>query len=251
MLSLLLAGGLAVQSPIFHYLRSNRDGSEPEHVVHYRPSRRDIAVYKWVSKCTGSAYVTARMDSSVREGELFVAGKVARDGSQARFGTLTVDTSAPALLADVTPPGGPRIQQRHPLKSRPFLLYDFDFADLNAFLQEHRPRSNFTYELPVIWPGEKTIFRDLGQLRATFAAKEERFGRPALRFDLTVTGPTPSTGTLWVDARAGYIVEADLGLPNHQEYRDFLLRLQRAEPGSKAAWDDLTASQYAGCPVGN
>jgi hypothetical protein len=251
MLALIAAIAAAQPAPILHYVRTNIDGSEPEHVVHYRPSRRDIAVYKWVSKCTTAAYVTAEMDEGVREGRLYIAGKVARDGSQARFGTLSLDTAQPALVADVTPPGGSRITARHPLQSRPFLLYDFDFADLNSFLQEHRPRIDFNFELPLIWPADKGIFRDLGKLRATFGGEELHLGRKSVRFDLNVEGPTPASGKLWIDANQGHIVEAELGLPNHMEYRDFRLKLERVEAGGKPAWDALTASQYADCPAGN
>ena len=251
MLGLTLFASLAAQSPILHYVRSNRDGTEPEHIVQYRPSRTAIAVYKWVSKCTTAAYVTAEMDEEVREGRTFIAGKVARDGSQARFGTLTLDTSGPALVADVTPAGGSRLRERHPLRSRPYLLYDFDFADLNSFLQEHRPRESFAYELPVIWPGEGTIFRDYGRMSAAFAGEEDHLGRRTRRFNLRVKGSTPATGKLWIDASRGFIVEAELGLPNHQEYRDFRLRLERIEAGGEKAWNALTASQYAGCSTGN
>ena len=109
-----------VGDAILHYVRSNKDGSEPEHVVQFRPTRTGIAVYKWVSKCTTSAYVTAEMDEGVSEGRTYVAGKVAPDGGQAKFGTLTLDEAAPALVVDITPPGGTRIQQRHPLPGRPY-----------------------------------------------------------------------------------------------------------------------------------
>ena len=249
MLSLLAAAALAIPSPIFHYIRSNRDGSEPEHVVHYRPSKTGIAVYKWVSKCTTAAYVTAVMSDDLLQGRFFVAGKVARDGSQARFGTLTLDPRLLTLAADVTPPGGQRIQVKHSLRGVPFLLYDFDFADLNSFLQEHRPRTDFSYALPVIWPSDENIFRDLGMLRARYAGPDKRLGRDTVRFDLKIEGPTPSTGALWVDAGHGFIVEAELGLPNHMEYKDFRLKLEKLEPGDQSAWDALTRSQYLGCPA--
>ena len=239
----------AAQSPILHYVRSNRDGSEPEHVVQYRPNRTGIAVYKWVERCTTAAYVTAEMGEDLRDGRVFIAGKVARDGSQARFGTLTV--AGNALAADVTPPGGPRIQAAHQLKARPFLLYDFDFADLNAFLQEHRPRADFAFDLPVIWPGDENIFRGLGTLKANYRGEQRHNRRRTLYYDLRVEGPKPSNGKLWVDAEHGYIVEAELGLPNHMEYRDFRLKLEKVQPGGLAAWDELTASQYASCAAGN
>lgn len=238
-------------SDILHYVRSNQDGTKPEHVVQYRPSRTSIAVYKWVEKCTTAAYVTAEMHDDLRQGRVFVAGKVARDGTHATFGTLTLDRAGGALDTDLTPPGGSRIQHREPLKSQPFIIYDFDFADLNAFLQEHRPRSDFDYALPVVWPGPDGLFRDYGVLRASFVGEEEHLGRNTLRFDLKVDGPTPSAGRLWVDSASGFIVEAELGLPNHQEYSDFRLKLERVEEGSDAAWAALTRSQYADCPTGN
>jgi hypothetical protein len=242
----------AAQSPILHYVRSNRDGSEPEHVVHYRPTRTGIAVYKWVEKCTTAAYVTAEMNETLRDGRRFVAGKVAKDGSQAAFGTLDLDAAGPALVLDVTPPGGERIQERHALGSRPYLLYDFDFADLNAFLQETRPGADFAFELPVLWPAEgPTLWRDYGLMRARFAGEETHNGRAARRFDLAVEGKPEAAGKLWVDAKDGFIVEAELGLPNHLEYKDFRLKLDKVDAGGKAAWDALTASQYADCPAGN
>jgi hypothetical protein len=248
MLPLLAAAALSA-SPILHYVRSNRDGTEPEHVVQYRPSRTQVAVYKWVEKCTMAAYVTAEMDEDMREARLFTAGKVARDGSQAVFGTLTLDPGAPALDVAVDLPNE-KIRERHPLKTRPFLLYDFDLSDLNVFLEEARPRADFAYELPVIWPAEGTsVFRDYGTLRAKYAGEEKHDGRKTVRFDLTVDGPTPATGALWVDARQGYIVEAELGLPNHLEYKDFRLKLDKVEKGSPAAWDALTKAHYAACPA--
>lgn len=252
MLGLLLAAAAATSSwsaPILHYVRSNRDGSEPEHVVQYRPSRTTISVYKWVEKCTMAAYVTAEMDDAMRDARLFTAGKVAKDGSQAVFGTLTLDPAAPALDVAVDLPNE-KIRERHVLKSRPFLLYDFDFSDLNAFLQDARPRADFAYDLPVIWPVEgPSVFRDYGRFSAKFAGEEKHLGRKTVRFDLMVDGPTPSTGVLWVDAAQDYIVEADLGLPNHLEYKDFRLKLEKIEDGSQAAWDALTKGHYANCPA--
>jgi len=189
------------------------------------------------------------MSDDMHEGRVFFAGKVARDGSQARFGTLTFDPVLMMLAADVTPPGGQRIRVKHSLRAVPYLLYDFDFADLNSFLQENRPDRDFSFALPVIWPSDESIFRDLGMLRAHYIGPEQRAGRDLLRFDLKVEGDKPSTGFLWVDARYFYIVEAELGLPNHMEYKDFRLKLEKVEAGGQPAWDALTESQYANCPA--
>ncbi len=52
MLSFLPLLMLAAQAPdavVRHYVRSNRDGSQGEHIVQFRPTRTDVAVYKWSS----------------------------------------------------------------------------------------------------------------------------------------------------------------------------------------------------------
>ena len=180
-----------------------------------------------------------------------MAGKVARDGSQTSFGTLTLDHPRNRLLVDIKPPGGPRLQQAHALKSRPFILYDFDFADLNAVLQADRPSARFAYDLPVIWPAADGLFRDYGRLVGTFAAFETHLGRRTLRFNLRVEGGSKARGTLWLDRAGGFIVDAVLPLPNHDNYRDFRLQLVDVDHGGPTAWAALLAGHYANCPTGN
>ena len=103
--------------------------------------------------------------------------------------------------------------------------------------------------LPVIWPGEPSLFRDYGKLHANYDSDTVRNGRKVRAFFLGVEGPTTGQGRMWVDAEQGYIVEAELDLPNHAEYRDFRLKLEKVEHGGKPAWDALTRSHYAGCPT--
>ena len=108
---------------------------------------------------------------------------------------------------------------------------------------------DFSYALPVIWPADASIFRDLGMLRAHYVGAEHHLGRATQRFDLRVEGPSPSTGALWVDAKGWFIVEAQLGLPNHMEYKDFRLKLEDVEAGGPAAWAALLTGHYANCPA--
>jgi hypothetical protein len=239
-------------SPILHYLRSNTDGSQPEHVVQYRPSPADIAVYKWVRKCATAAYVTARMASGTAEASRYTAGKVAQDGSQASFATLELDGATNSLNLSVRSSDGPPQSAKHALKQRPYIIYDFDFADLNAALQENPRALHFKYAFPVLWPTETGFgFKDLGVLTGRFEGDEQRQGYKSRRYRLTVEGPQPAEGALWIEAERGFVVEAQLSLPNHSGYRDFRLRLEKAEPGSRAAWQALTRSHYAACPTGN
>jgi hypothetical protein len=71
---------------------------------------------------------------------------------------------------------------------------------------------------------------------------------PAVRFNLTLNGPVPATGYLLLDQAAGHILEAELSIPNHDNYRDFKLSLQKVEKGGQKTWDKLLRRHYARCP---
>ncbi|QIK78216.1 hypothetical protein G7077_04160 [Sphingomonas piscis] len=252
-LTILLAGCGTTEDrfkpSILHYVRSNQDGTEAETVVQFRPTPMDIAVYKARERCTTAAYVTAHMANS-REAGRYVAGKVARDGSQAAFGTLELKPDG-QLEMSLNPPGVPRLTDRFRPRLRPFVIYDFDFADLNASLQLDRRRNSFRYALPVLWPTTTGFgFRDLGILIGRLERFETHNGLRSKRFALRVEGPQPAAGTLWAHAEKGFIIDALLSIPNHQEYRDFRLRLVKEDPGGQEDWDKLTRAHYRDCATG-
>ena len=77
--------------------------------------------------------------------------------------------------------------------------------------------------------------------------KEAREGRRTLRYELGGAAfPGDLGGPLWLDAADGFVVAAELGRPNHAEYRDFKLRLTDVRRGA-AAWKRLLEAHFEGC----
>ena len=246
MLSLMLLAA-AASPPILHYVRSNRDGSEPENIVMYRPSVTTVAVYKYVSRCTTAAYVTADFDTRTGEVASLDAGKVGPKGEQVKFGRIDFDAGSRTLSAWVDTPDG-RLSEQMKVPDRPWHLFDYDFGTLNAELQSVRPRRDFSFGLPLVWPQQKGFLRYMGRVDAKYLGFDMVDTTPAVRFNLTVDGPQPATGYLLLDQAAGHILEAELSIPNHEYYRDFKLSLQKVEKGSQKAWDKLMRRHYAKCP---
>lgn len=236
------------EPPIFHYLRSNSDGSQPEHIVQFRPDPRRIAVYKWVSKCRGAAYVTAEFDPATREAIALDAGKVARDGSQSRFGRITLDPTARELHLWVDTPGG-TLTERIGKVGQPWALFDYDLADLNAAVQTRRPAQDFEFWWGLVWPGGDKIMQPLGWIDARHAGIVSRKGQAVRQFDLTLRADPGVTGRLWIDPSHGHIIAASFDRPNHDNYRDFALELQSIEQGGAAAWRRLLKAHYGDCPA--
>lgn len=249
-----LAGCATVPAPlaepaIYHYLRSNRDGSEPEHIVHFRPDPRHIAVYKWVEKCRDAAYVTAQFDPGTGEATILDAGKVAQDGSQAKFGRITLDPAVRTLELGIDTPGG-RLTERVEGVGEPWALFDYDLADLNAAFQTSRPRADFAFWWALVWPDPASgkMVQKLGWVDARHAGTVAREGMTVRRFDLSLRGDPKVRGHLWLDPEQGHIVAADFDRPNHDNYADFALELERVEGGGQPAWDRLLQAHYRGCP---
>lgn len=250
---LLLTGTAASAAPdglIRHYIRSNKDGSAREHIVQFRPGATDVSVYKWVGKCTGAAYVTAQMDPQAWEPVRLTAGRVGQDGGQRAIGDMRLDPASRAvsLSIDMGEDGTKRASATMPA-GMPWFLFDYDLGDLNAYLQERKPAADFRFAWGLVWPDGPELFRYLATVQATHRGIERHDGRPARRFDLSVTQGTAGTGTLWTDPKSGALIEAEASLPNHPGMIDYRLVLERTERGGKKAWDRLLKGHYADCPA--
>lgn len=245
MLSLLfaLAAPAADLRPVFHYRRTNGDGSEAEdiHVFAEAPGR--IAVMKEKSRCTNAAYVTAEIDPATGQAKALVGGRLTRELTQHPFAWLTTAEGGTKLQARI---GSRDAAPTYELAvTAPWRVYDFDFADMAAYPpKEIGARADFGFDLPLILSTDDGFsFSNRGRMRLSGAANTRHFGGPAIRYRASGAA---GNGRLWFDARSGVLLEARLPLANHSEYRDFRLRLIRTHYG-EARWKAALADHWRGC----
>jgi hypothetical protein len=229
---------------LYHYIRSNHDGSAPEQIYQYRASETRLEVGKMVSRCTNAAFVTAELDTFRHQPRELVGGRLGRDLNQEPFAWLTYDADAHQLHARIPPAG---IDENVAIDGEPWIIYDFDLSDLNAMSAGRPPlRADFRLAVSLIWPeeGAASPFRNLGWAEARFAAAERHLNRNALRYDLSGA----LNGQLWLDAREGHVLEARFAEPNHTEYANFRLVLQSVEDDGEASWREARAAHWRDCP---
>lgn len=239
------AAGEAPVGRIYSYVRSNRDGSEAEIVRVYRARADRIEVIKTRERCTNAAFVTATL----------IAGQAVRlTGGRLRPGAAHEDFAElvfrrGSIEARVATPDG-ELRRSVAVADRPWHLYDFDLASLTAAPPKAvLARRDFSFGVALIWLGDDPadFLRYLGRADARFVREETHGGRRALRYALG--GPAfegAQGGPLWLDAREGFVVAAELGRPNHAEYRDFKLRLTGISE-SAAEWKRLQEAHFEGC----
>ncbi|KTE46395.1 MULTISPECIES: hypothetical protein [unclassified Sphingopyxis] len=246
MLSLLfaLATPAADLRPVFHYRRTNGDGSEAEDIYVFAEAPGRIAVVKEKSRCTNAAYVTADIDPASGQATALTGGRLTRDLTQQAFAWLTTAEGGTKLQARI---GSREAVPTYELTAAPsWRVYDFDFADMAAYPPKGvGARADFGFDLPLILSaGDGFSFSNRGRMTLAGATSTRHFGGPAVRY--RASGAAGS-GTLWFDARSGVLLEARLPLANHSEYRDFRLRLIRTSYG-EVSWKAKLADHWRGCP---
>lgn len=249
-LLLLLASPAAGQvGRTWHYTRSNDDGSRAEAVHVHVPATGALAVMKAVERCTRAALVTARIDPVSGQASELVGGQLDRDGRQQAFAWFNEDSTGQITARAALPEG--ELKLATSVGTKPWHLYDFDFASLTLWLA-NRPdrRSDFRIGLPLLLIGPQgPNLSDLGALHGRFLADTHWMGRPALLFRLEGPALGGKSGTLMLDAAAGHILDARLPIPNHDGYRDFRLRLAGVDDGAEA-WTQTLAAHWRGCKAG-
>lgn len=235
---------------IYHYLRSNRDGTLPEHVYVYRASAERLEVYKMVERCADAALVTAWVDPRTGQAALMTGGRLMPEARHEDFATLTFDPNAQRITAEIATDGG-MISEQLQVPDTPWHLYDFDLAGLSVqTIGLADRRADFSFGLPLAWnePDEtRPLLSYMGRADARYVGEEAYRGTPALRFDVGGPALGERGGPLWIDAERGHVLGAEWGVPNHAPMTDFALRLVDVDDGGAAAWRALLTRHFEGC----
>jgi hypothetical protein len=234
---------------IYDYTRSNRDGSLPEHIVIYRKSVTEVAVFKAIEACTVAAYVTSELNPETLEATTLYAGKLTREGTQRVFGRMDLEPATRVITAKIELPGN-TLSDTTTAPDTPWHLFDYDLATLTVTLP-HRvdPTADFNFGMALVKTDDMSDFLTyLGRSDVHYVGEEDHNGILTRRYE--VAGPAFGSkgGPLWLDAKDGHIVDAEFGIPNHAEYADFKLKLNRVSDGGEAEWNSLLRAHYTGCP---
>ena len=233
---------------IVSYVRSNHDGTEREAVHVYRAAADRLEVIKLRGRCTSAAFVSAALSGDRQYAMALTGGRLLPDAKHSEIAWLSYRPLDRRISVRIDPPGGKSMAGSLVVGHHPWHDYEFDLASLSAAIEAlPNPRRGFSYGLTTLAPDVPSLMRDLGRADFRFVRAERRGGTRVLRFE--ASGPAFADGKggpLWIDARDHHIVEARFGLPNHDGYRDFLLR-QTGTAHGKAAWERLQRAHFRGC----
>ena len=239
---------------IYYYERSNTDGTLDERITVFRRTETDVEVYKENGLCRNAALVTAELDPETLSATRIVGGQLQPGAEHMEFAFIDWNREAGTLDLEVRLPQM-TIEDTATVPDGPWHLFDFDLASLTVMTPHLTdPDQAFGFGMALLWadPSNPDPLFWMGDVTATPDGEAEHLGRQTDRYTLTGSAfsgerATGQSGTLWLDAEAGHIVDAVFPTPNHPGYTDFRLRLDRVSDGGAAEWDALLRAHFEDC----
>ena len=221
---------------VFHYLKSNQDGSAPEQIALYYAAPDRIEAFKYHPGESPAALVVATLDPGTMSASRLESWQLGSATERMLFATLDHDRATSEVVVEIPVSGLPA--ERLPVPALPVHVYNFDLASLGWALH-HRvdPSQPFTVGLidPRFAP-EPPLFRWRGEVTIAPAAAAPADEAGVDRYSIGGEGLDGQSGWIVVDRAGGHIVEIDIPVPDHPAWQSFRLLLQRTERMDAASW---------------
>lgn len=219
---------------VYHYVKSNIDGSRAGNISVYIASTDEIESFKWHEGGTEASLVRATMDWTSFTVARFESWRLRSSGEDTLRAVLERIDGEPTLEAQV---GDQRF--RIPIENWPWHSYDFDFASLNLvfrFLVD--PDAAFTIGIADL-DRETGRFVDKGPVRIERAGNEARQGTDCRVYRIDGEGLENRGGKIWVSRDTHLIVDYEIDLPDEPGFTDGKLTLIDVETMSPSRWAEF------------
>lgn len=214
---------------VFHFQKSQRDGTHAARISVYLPTRDRIEALKWSEGGDEATLVVADMDWSKFSVRHFQGWHLARGAAPQPRVTLDVtgdQLSMSLMKAPIT------------LTHWPWHSYDFDFTSLNLTLPHLvDPEGTLSFWRTDFVYSDSPQVAELGEVRLRFEKKEQRHGRAVRRYTIGGPGLQGLDGSWWADARSGLLVEYELPIGDEPGYRDVRMTVDSTLELSAGQWE--------------
>ena len=227
---------------VFHYVKSNHDGSAPERIALYYATLDRIEAFKYHPGETPAALVVATLDPATMSASRLESWQLRSATERMLFATLDHDREAGEIVVSLPVSGLPA--ERLAVPSLPVHVYNFDLASLGWTLPHRVDRSRpFTVGLadPTFAP-QPPLFRWRGPVTVAPAAPASGDAAGVDRYSIGGEGLDGESGWIVVDREGGHVVEIDIPVPDHPAWQSFRLRLERSERMDAEGWQSFIAT---------
>ena len=233
-----------ITNVVYHYLKTNIDGTNPEHISIRIAARDRIESFKFHPQGTRAGLVIAQMDWQIFSVKSLESWQVYKDKEKVLAATLVYLPASKEVA--VTLPFMNRPTEMLAIPFIPFHVYNFDFASLNfAFPHLVNPKKPFRVGVSdPTFSEQGPAFRYRGEVDVTYVADEMRNGFLCRKYRIDGPGLENKGGFIWVNKRSGYFQDAEIQLADNPNWQTFKFKLQKVERLSAAEWEAFMKAQF-------
>lgn len=233
-----------VTGVVYHYLKTNIDGTNPEHISIRIAAKDRIESFKFHPKGARAGLVIATMDWSIFSVKTLESWQVYKDKEKVLAATLVYlpDTKEVA----VTLPFMNRSTEKVSIPFVPFHVYNFDFASL-SFAFPHLVNPTKTFRIGVSDPtfsDAGPAFRYRGEVDVTFIGNTVRGGVPCRKYRIDGPGLENKGGFIWINRRTRYFEDVEIQLADNPNWQTFKFKLKKMERMNDAEWQSFMKAQF-------
>lgn len=234
-----------IAGTVYHYVKTNLDGTHPEYVSTYVAASDRIESYKFHPNTERAGLVIALMDWETFSARRLESWQVFASGEKKLFATLSFLKAEMATEVSIPVTGRP--VERTAIKQLPFHVYNFDLASLNfAFRHLVNPKGKFVVGIAdPTFQESGPLFAYRGEAEVSYAGEEMREGALCRKYRIDGAGLANRGGHIWVDKRGGFFRDVEIELPDNPDWHSFKFRLTSVEQMTRDEWERFMRSQLA------
>jgi hypothetical protein len=229
---------------VYHYLKTNLDGSNATKVTIYLSARSRVEVLKAYPATPYLYYVTADLDWSAFEAVHLVQWALHPDGRRTLQLSGVEDPNGTEFVlrtASASPPNSPP-PVRIVIGYHPFHVYSFDLISLNLALRHlANPEGEFRIGLIVARAASAVSYS--GEATVRFVRNERRHDVECRVYEVDGDGLARTKGTIWVNRERGHVEDLEFALPDTPGWKSFKFELQSIDRMDDFQWNDWVVEQ--------
>ena len=216
---------------VYHYTKSNLDGSKPITVSIFVAAKDRLEVLKAEADIIDAAHVIAEMDWNKFSASRLNAGVILKDGSRQQRVTLDLSTKDDTVVIKV---GGQ--EKIVSIGHYPFHIYNFDFISLN-FIFRHLIEPKSEFEIGVGDPTfDERIFAYKGKASFRYIEEAVIHGAACRKYRVSGEAFAGREGTVWVNKKLGHVENIEIPVRDNPDWKDFKFELKAIQKMTPEEW---------------
>jgi len=219
---------------VYHYIKSNIDGSYPARILIYISDIDQLEVLKFEEHGMDAALVKAHMDWEIFSADRLESWVLTPDGNCRTQASLS--SSPKDRTFTISWQGRNEVVN---VGHYPVHIYNFDFISLNYILRHwNNPEGEVTVGVlqPNFDPDPDPMMNYEGTVALKFLEEVEHNEQPCRKYSIGGKGLKGHSGVMWVNRERGIIEDIEIPVPDNPDWDDFKFKFISDEKMSPNQW---------------